>query len=98
MALRAVPQMAIDEAVVEDAKLEAALESRQRSKQEASDARAEFSKADEHAKSLLGQLELGEGPVRIGRFRIEQKTTPARSVSFDTEAKTRIAIALVGDD
>lgn len=98
MALRAVPQMALDETTVEDAKLEAALESRQRSKAEASDARAEYSKADEHARSLLAQLELDEGPVRIGRFRIERKRSEARSVSFETEAKERIAIALVEDD
>ena|SRR5437867_8524554 len=98
MALRSVPQLALDETVVSDEKLEAALESRQRSKDELAGARAEFRTVDEAAKSLIGQLELDEGPVRVGRFRITRTVLRGRAVSFETADRSRVQIALVGED
>jgi hypothetical protein len=98
MALRSVPQLALDETTVTDADLEAALESRQRSKEEAASARGEFTTADNVAKALIERLELDEGPVRIGRFRITRSVLKGRSVTFETQDKPRVQIALVEDD
>ena len=52
--------------------------------------------ADSKAKAAIERLELPEGGVaRVGRFRITRTAVPARSVSFETEASSRISIGLV---
>lgn len=99
MPLRAVEQLALDETVVEDTQLEQALEERQRRRVAASELRREFAEADEQAKSAIAKLELPAGTaVRVGRFRITRTDVPPRSISFETEAKSRVSIALIDGD
>ena len=95
-AARPEPQTAIDELVVDDDLLEQALEGRERAKDAARKARKTFESTDEQARTHVSRLEreLGEGPVRVGRFVLELKTAPARAVSFETDPKERIAIRL----
>jgi hypothetical protein len=92
MAVAAQPQIAIDEAVVESPELEQALEAREAAKATAADARAAFKTADESARGLIAALELGEAPVRVGRFRLVVRKVAARSVAFDTDPTTRLTI------
>lgn len=100
MALRSVEQLALDEITIEDPELEELLETRDKRKASASATRADLKLAhDAVVVALTARDELSEEqPIRVGRFRITKKTTPARSVSFDTEPKTRIAIEAVDDD
>ena len=100
MALRSVDQMALDETVIEDPELEALLEDREKKKAAASIARSIFKEADDAAKGEIrkhGEID-DIGALRVGRYRITRKETPARAVSFETEAKSRIAIELVDDE
>jgi hypothetical protein len=92
MAVGAQPQIAIDERVVESAELEAALEAREEARAALREARAAFKAADEPARGLIAALELSEGPVRVGRFRLVVLEVEARSVAFDTEPTTRLTI------
>jgi len=99
MATRAQDQLALDETVVDDADLEGILERRLRAHDDASEARLVFTRADEAARAEIARHgdALDSGPIRVGRFRIERKTTAPRSVSFETEAKDRISIGLIDD-
>lgn len=96
-ALAAVPQLAIDERVIEDAELEDALERREKAKAKAAAARKAFATVQDEAKGLLGRHELGEAPVRVGRFVVTARALPARSVAFDTDPSTRISIRVAKD-
>lgn len=81
---------------LDDATLEAALESRQAAKERRREVNAEFKVADENAKHELERFELAPGEVgRCGRFRIENKQVAPRSVSFETELAERLNIKLV---
>lgn len=97
MAVETRGQLALDEELVEDDDLEATLERRQARREAVSDATADFREADKEAELAIaekfGQIEDG-AVYRVGRFRIEKKVTPARSVSFETEPKERISIGL----
>jgi len=94
MAARPEPQTALDEVVVDDANIEAALEQRERAKGVASNSRKAYENADAQARGFLQALErqLGEGPVRVGRFVVELKRREARAVAFETDASSRVSI------
>lgn len=94
MAVNEQPQTALDELVVDDPELEKALEKREAAKAARRTASKAFDEADVVARASLGELEaqLGEGPVRVGRFVLELRESAPKAVSFETEAKTRIAI------
>jgi len=95
--LAAVPQLALDETLIEDAELEESLEHRQELKDAASEARADYKLADDEAKAAIEKQELPEGKIiRVGRFRIERKTVAARKVSFETSPGSRVSISMVG--
>ena len=99
MPLHAVPQLGFDEVQVTEPALERALEARHERRLTASEARRLFNEAHEAATAEVAKLELPEGgAVRCGRFRVTRSTVPARSVSFETEAKSRIKIGLIGED
>jgi len=92
--LKAVDQMAIDEKYLDEPALEAALEDLDRVKLERATATAKVKEAraivDRHSEGL----ELPDGLVaRVGRWRLERVTTPARSVAFDVAPSTRIKIS-----
>ena len=96
--LRAVDQTGMDEQAIEDATVLKALEERHELRIEASEARKAFKEADAKAKGAIERLELPEGgAARVGRFRITRTAVRARSVSFETEASSRISIGLVED-
>jgi len=96
--VRSNPQLAMDEQVITDPDIEAALEDRQAAKEALNEKQASYEELNETAKAQLAKLELPVGAVaRVGRFRIERKISAARSVSFETAAKERLAIGLIGD-
>jgi hypothetical protein len=99
MPLELVEQTAIDERVVDNTDLEAALEKREKLKEQRGKATKVFNEADEQAKGMLAEFALEDGEVaRCGRFRIAKKTTIARSVNFDVEPGSRLVISTIGDD
>lgn len=97
-ALRAVDQLGMDEHVIPDKEVEAALEARQRAKEALAAPQAAYTEAHEVAKGLIGRLELPEGATaRVGRFRVTARHIPARVTSFDTKARTQLSIAIAED-
>lgn len=98
MAFRRQPQLSMDETRIDDPKIAAALEARQDKRDELAALRKEYEEVDEKAKAEVAKLELPEGAaVRVGRFRIERKHVPARTVSFEAKATSRVLIALADD-
>jgi hypothetical protein len=100
MALRSVDQIGMDETVIEDPELEELLETREKRKASASAVSAEYRAAHNAALVEIEKRdELVEGnPIRIGRFRLTRSKTAARAVSFETEPKDRVSIALLDDE
>lgn len=99
MTIQRRDQLALDEQVIRDDELEAALELRQSSREKLAEMRKRFDLAHETASAEVAKLELPEGrAVRVGRFRITRTGIPARSVSFETKASSRVRISLVGDE
>jgi hypothetical protein len=98
-AVGTTPQLGFDEQVIEDPEIEAILERRQEAKEDAALARKDFEVQHEQAVAKLAELELPDGgAARVGRFRITRKTTPARSVSFETAEKSRLSIGLADEE
>jgi hypothetical protein len=93
------PQTTIDEKVVENDKLEQALEEREKLKAKAGKARKDYAEADEWAKGLIGELRLDDGAaVRVGRFRVSRTAVAGRSVAFETQPSSRLTISLLDDE
>jgi len=91
-------QLALDETVIDDAELEAALETREKRKSSRDAVQKQYAEADAVAKGEIEKLELPEGSaVRVGRFRIARTSIPARSVAFEAKASSRLTIAAVGE-
>lgn len=96
MPTRVKEQLAIDEKVIEDKELERLLEERQKVRDEMAEVRADLAKANEAANGAIAKLELPDGvPVRIGRFRLTRVEVDARHVEFDTDARSRVRIAVL---
>lgn len=92
-------QLAFDEQAIDDAKLENALELRQKRKDSLNAVKLQFDEAHEAAAAEIAKLELPEGgAARVGRFRITRQTVAPRSVSFESKASSRVRIALVDED
>lgn len=92
------PQTGFDEQVIEDSDLEDALEERQVAKIALSEQRKAFKEAKAAADTEVAKLELPDGhAVRVGRFRITRTAIPGRSVSFETDARSQISIAVMGE-
>jgi hypothetical protein len=100
MAVVEAPQTALDEQVIEGrSDLEEALETREKRKNSKNELTRQFREADDRAKALLSEFELADGEVaRCGRFRIKKVTSAARSVSFETSPKSRLAIEADKDE
>lgn len=97
--LAAVPQQGFDEQVIEDTEVEQALDERERHKASLAIVRKIYDGAHLAAIAAIEKLELPEGGVaRVGRFRIAKTEIPARSVTFDTKASSRVRISVVDDD
>ena len=98
-ALRSVDQLGFDEQTINDPDLIAALEARENVKERLSEVRKTFNEATEKANGEIAKLELPEGGiVRAGRFRVTRTAIPAKVVSFETAASSRVRIAVVDDD
>jgi hypothetical protein len=94
-----VPQIALDEQVIDDPELEKTLEDRELAKGAAGEARKKLETVDEIAKGKIGELKLRNGKaVRIGRFRVAQTPVAARSVSFETKASSRLKITTLDEE
>lgn len=92
-------QVGMDEQVLDDPALEKLLETRAKLGDQRSALTAKYSEADDKAKAALAELDIpDEGAIRVGRFRITKRTTPARHVEFDAEATTGVRIALSEHD
>lgn len=99
MPTAAQPQTSIYETTIENADLEAALERREQAKAKAGAARGEFKQADDHAKALIENLDLGDdAPVRVGGFVITRRQVPGGVVSFEKNASTRTYIRPIGEE
>lgn len=98
MAVATKAQVSIYETVIENAELEAKLEARQVLKAKAGGARKDYKEADDSAKAAIGELDIADGPVRVGRFVIAEKEVAGREVSFETGPSKRISIRLVGEE
>lgn len=98
MALRAIDgsgQTGMDETPIDNKKLSDLLEKRLRLGDDKAEISKTFKAADKEAKAEIDKLALDDGQViRIGRFRISRSAVAARSVSFDTEATSRLTIEL----
>lgn len=94
-ALKSVPQTGMDEQVIEDPEVLAALEERQAAKEAEAAARKVARAAHDRAIVAIERLELPLGGVaRVGLFRVARVATPARSVNFATAGGERIKISL----
>jgi hypothetical protein len=94
--LKSVEQLGFDEQVIDDAEVEAALEEREKRKSSLGAVRKIYDEAHQAATAQITKLELPEGgAARIGRFRVTRDAIPARSISFDTKASSRVRIAVV---
>lgn len=91
-------QLGLDEQVIEDADVEAALDERQKRRNSLDAVRKVYDEAHEKAIAEIAKLELPEGgAARVGPYRITRQSVPARSVSFESKATTRIRIALADE-
>lgn len=96
--LASVPQTGMDEQVIEDADIEAALEERAKRKASLDAVRLTYDEAHDKAMAELQKLELPDGAVaRVGRFRIERRHIAAGHREFDTKASSRLVISLPSD-
>jgi hypothetical protein len=97
--LAAEDQLGMDEELIENPDVEAALVERQARKDALGGVRKDFNKAHEKVVAALASIELPEeGAVRVGRFRISKSLVSARSVSFETQESSRLRITLLGDE
>lgn len=93
MSAKENPQTAMDEREIASGDLERKLEERQTLRETVAEARKAYREADEAARTMLSEFALADGEVaRCGRFRIEKKAIPARSVSFETSPTSRLRI------
>lgn len=91
-------QVGMDEVVLEDAELEAALEARLAASVAKAPHVARYVEADKAAKALVVSRVEVDQVVRVGRFRIERKPTEARHVEFDAEAGDTVRIKADTDE
>ena len=98
MAVRPMDQIGMDETLVYDHEIEELLEDRQRYKEAAGTANAEYRAAhDRVVAALTSRDELSSDPIRIGRFRLVKTMSAGHAVSFETEPRERIVIEARGD-
>lgn len=98
MAVKTDPQTSLYETVIDDPALEEKLEQRETLKGKARVAGKWFREKDEAVKADLGELDLADAPVRIGRFVVARREVAGRSVSFETNPSARISIKTIVED
>jgi hypothetical protein len=96
---QAQPQTALDELVVDDELLEKALETRERARLKALDARKAYTKANDAARAHLERHELvADRPLRVGRFVVTLAELGGRHVAFDVDPSERVSIRVAKDE
>jgi hypothetical protein len=86
-------QTSIYETTLEKPELEEALKVRESMDERRSTANHNFKNADERARKLIDDLELGDDTVvRVGDFIISSKMAKGRDVAFKTDPQLRIRI------
>jgi hypothetical protein len=91
--VKVVGQLGMDERIVEDEEVEAALEERENRRNSYRELQRRYAEADTKAKGLVEALGLAPGEViRIGRFRIEKRAIAGKSVTFETKPTSRISV------
>lgn len=84
--------------IVENSELEESLEAREKAKASKSAVTAKFKEADEKAKGLISDLDIGlDDVVRVGRFRLQKSKVDGKTVTFDTEPSERLTISPIDD-
>jgi hypothetical protein len=97
--MRSDDQLGMDEELIENPDVEAALVARQELANARRSLNKDFKKAHQKAIALLELIELPEdGAVRIGRFRVTNRFVVAAHREFDTSDRSQISIAFLGDD
>jgi hypothetical protein len=92
------PQDGLFDKTFDDDTLEAALEERERLRQQKLEAQRAAKVADDAAKNELARFELAVGEVaRVGRFRIKKTQPQGRDVSFTTNPSPRLNIGVIAD-
>jgi hypothetical protein len=98
MSAKVEGQLGMDETVLDDEVLEAALEERSSARAAASVLSKKFREKDEVARAeIIRAVPVGT-IARVGRFRIERKATTPRHVEFDTKDGERISISADEED
>lgn len=93
------PQDGLFDKTWDDSELEAALEERERHREQRLAAQREFKVADDAAKEKLAGFHLEVGEVaRVGRFRIKKTRVDGNSVAFDTAPRDQLRIGTIGDE
>jgi chromosome segregation and condensation protein ScpB len=93
------PQDGMFDKVWEDANLLAVLEEREKTREKKLTASKAHKLKDDEAKALLAGYSLEVGEVaRIGRFRIKKTRREGSEVSFTTEPREQLRIAVDSDD
>lgn len=91
-------QTAMDETAIEDPTLEQMLEDRETKREAKADATRAYKEAHELVVGAIAERdELGDDPIRVGRFRLERKVNPGRTVHFESAGSTRILISAVDE-
>lgn len=91
------PQDGLFDKEFDDTNLEQLLDKREAAKEKRGKAQKAFKEEDDKVKARLSEFELADGEVaRVGKYRIEKKALPPRSVSFDTDPSSRLNITQFG--
>ena len=95
MSTTETPQTSIYETTIESPELETLLERRAAAREARSKANAKVTEIDSLVQFKITELDLGDSPVRVGKWLLTPKTRAGRSVSFETEPKTFVQISLL---
>lgn len=88
-------QTSIYETTIDNPELADLLDRRQKARDDRAKQNAKVKELDDLVRFKITELDLGDAPVRIGRFLLTPKERAARSVSFETEAKRFVQISLL---
>lgn len=89
-------QIGMDERVVDDPALIAALEDRLRKGDDLAEVKRSFKEADTFARDLIAKIDLENGQaIRVVRFRITKKFIAGGHVEYDASDRSQLGFELV---
>lgn len=98
MTAAAQAQTSLYETEIDNPDLEALLETRQKAAEDRVALNATHKQATEDAKKIIETLDLGDAPVRVGRFLLKPKHREQETRSFIVPAKDTVQISLLPAD